>query len=88
MENKEIIENIKKELYILEHKKECEICGKEFIAKRTDSKYCSSKCCKKAYVNRNKDKIREYQKINMRRRRAIQKEINQKMRGWIEHGRK
>jgi hypothetical protein len=47
--NLEEIKKLEQELYLLKHKKKCERCKKEFISKRTDSKYCSSKCCKLAW---------------------------------------
>lgn len=67
------IKKLEEKLYLLKHKKICKVCKKEFIAKRTDGKYCSSLCCKKAYKNRRtqeqKAKDNEVSKLCMRRLR-------------------
>jgi len=34
----------------------CPVCGKEFHASNSNQKYCSPKCCKKAYYEKNKEK--------------------------------
>ena len=38
----------------------CEYCGVEFEAKRSDAKYCSKSCCKRAYYQKNLEKAKEY----------------------------
>ncbi len=46
------IKEFKEIIELSEHLKVCDICGKEFISKRNDSKYCSNNCAAKAYKRR------------------------------------
>jgi len=69
--NKELEEKI-----IHRYKRICPECNNSFIAKRNDTKYCQ-KCGKKVarrkYKEANKEKIREYSKLHMRKYRAKKK---------------
>ena len=74
-ENK--IKELEIKLYLLKHTKVCQVCKKEFVAKRTDGKYCSIACCQKAYRIRRtperKAKDREISRLSMRKLRERRK---------------
>lgn len=71
------IKELETKLYILKHTKICEVCKKEFVAKRTDGKYCSNTCNQKAYKSRRtlerKAKDREISRLCMRKLRESRK---------------
>ena len=45
-----------------EYIKKCEYCGKEFIAKRYDNRFCCEKCSSKQWREKNKEYKKEYHK--------------------------
>lgn len=53
-------------------KKICQLCGQEFIARTTVTKYCGDTCAKKAY----KVKIREEKIKSSEKQLEMQKESN------------
>lgn len=83
-ENLDVIEKLQKENDCLKnhvHHKNCIACGKEFKAKRSDAKYCTS--CSKSVTNKiyfanlteeQKAKRREKSKLAMRKLRANKNE--------------
>lgn len=42
-------------------------CGQRFLAKRSDARFCSTKCCKRAYFEANADSQRELSRERNRR---------------------
>lgn len=50
--------------------KQCAICGKAFIPKRSTAMYCSERCKKRSIASRHPEVIRERRKINKRLREA------------------
>lgn len=69
------IEELEKQLYLLKHTKQCQKCKKEFISKRTDGKYCSSKCCKLAWKNRRSpEQIKKDNELAKNRMRKLREE--------------
>lgn len=69
-EREKRIEELRKELFILEHTCNCENCGKEFLAMNGNRKYCSGACSSKFYRKANADKLRRYNS-NIARKKAF-----------------
>lgn len=82
-----LIKKLQKEVDILKNKvhyKNCEACGKEFRAKRSDAKYCT--LCSKIAGNRNyylglsneqRNRRREQAKLSMQRTRQGRRKENE-----------
>lgn len=79
-EREKRIEELRKELFILEHTCNCENCGKEYFATNSKSKYCSSICSHKAFRKANPDKVRKYNEKYARKRafKEFKKEYDKK----------
>lgn len=54
--------------------KYCEYCDKEFEAKRTDARFCSSACKQQAYLQRQGEQIQTIS-LNMEKRKRTQAEL-------------
>ena len=64
-ERRQELEKIRNEEWIKSHTKECEICGKTFIARDKRINCCSEECREK-YIKENKKKYNEYNSIRFR----------------------
>lgn len=43
----------------MREERQCEFCGKSFIAKKSNGRYCSNECARKGYKERAKEYYRE-----------------------------
>jgi len=67
----------------------CQNCGKDISHKQASAIFCCRSCKKKAYYQKNKDKLREKAKIRMKRIRMADREaFNAKQKTWKQNNKK
>lgn len=80
-EREKRIEELRKELFILEHTCNCENCGKEFLAMNGNRKYCSGACARKKAF---KEFKKEYDKKSDDIYYSTEKVVDDRF--WAENG--